>query len=394
MKEPQIFILLLLVSFAAVAAVLFTPALPLITKEFNLTKDLAQWTMTIFLIGYAFGNLPYGPLSNRFGRKKTLYLGICLAILGEMVVIMAAPFHSFGIFLFGRLLSALGSTVGIKIAYTIIGDVYKHEQATKKISYFLGAFAFGPAIAMAIGGFLTTNFGWVSCFYFLIAYSLILLFLSSLLPETSQGHDLGALNLQKIGHAFALKFRNKKIILCSIILGFTAAFIYVFSSESPFIGIDQMGLSPERFGYLNLIPSLGMVVGAFFSNNLAGKVDTSKTLSIGISVALGGSVAMLLLFLFNVLNWWTLFAPVALVYGGLSLLVSNTASIALSHAKDKSTASAVMNFINLGVCVIAVFLISAIPSDAAFILPLFFLGLGICLVLLKLQLFKLSDSVQ
>lgn len=106
-KKPQLFILLLLATFASVSAVLYTPSLPEIAESLKITSTQAQFSMTAFLIGYALGNLPYGPLSNRFGRKPTLYLGILLAIGGSLLILLAASLQLFGLFVLGNVRFAL-----------------------------------------------------------------------------------------------------------------------------------------------------------------------------------------------------------------------------------------------------------------------------------------------
>ncbi len=174
-REPSLWILLLLVSFASISAVLFTPSLPELTEKLHITPSQAQFTITIFLIGYGIGNLPYGPLSNRYGRKPAIYTGIILALVGSGLIVLVDYFQAFWLFLVGRFFLALGSSAGLTLAFTMVGDCYQKKVLAKKISYFMLVFAMGPGISIAIGGFLTTHFKWVSCFYFLILYSLFLL---------------------------------------------------------------------------------------------------------------------------------------------------------------------------------------------------------------------------
>ena len=382
-KEPQLFILLLLASFASVSAVLFTPALPELTKSLGVSSSQAQLSMTAFLIGYAFGSLPYGPFSNRYGRKPAIYVGILLAIIGSLLILMAGSLHSFWLLLGGRFLSALGSNVGLKITYTMIGDVYSQTKATKTISYIMLAFAIAPGLAIALGGLLTDQFGWTSCFYFLAAYSVLLLLLCIFLPETSHGIDPEALEPAKIKEGFLKKLKNKKLVTCAFIMGCATSFVYLFASEAPFIGIETLGLEADEYGALNFIPPIGMIIGSFFSYQLAGKKDILSIILLGIVISTLGAIAMLTLFLGGVINLWTLFIPMPFIYIGLSFIFSNASGLAMSHAQNKSNASAVMNFINMGVAVLSLVLIEALPTHQAYNLPLFFLILGIVMFVLR-----------
>lgn len=371
-KEPPLFILILLVSFASVSAVLFTPALPEIALKLGITDAKAQLTITVFLIGYALGILPYGPLSNRYGRKPTIYIGITLAIVGCLLILLVQKYHFFWLMILGRLLMALGSCVGIKIVFTIVGDLYQHEKATKIISYLMLSFAMVPAIAVAIGGFLVSSFGWMSCFYFLTGYSVLLLLLTVFIPETCSAKDLHALRLNKIAEGYLLKLKNKKLISYALMIGCGTSIIYLFAAQAPFIGINYIRLSPEEYGLLNFIPPIGLVIGSILANALAGKKDPSYIILIGTVFALLIAAVMLLFFLFNIINVWTLFIPMALLYIGESLIFANATSLAMTHAKNKSYASATLNFINMATSVFTLLVFQALPGHVLYLMPLIF----------------------
>ena len=99
------FTLLLLISFASVNAVLFTPALPEIAEYFHINADIAEHTVTFFLMGYALGQLIYGPLANRFGRKPALYLGITLQIISCFICVLSSVVDAYWLLLVGRFLN-------------------------------------------------------------------------------------------------------------------------------------------------------------------------------------------------------------------------------------------------------------------------------------------------
>ncbi len=391
-KEPQLFILLLLASFPSVSAVLFTPALPQMTKDLGINSAQTQLTMTAFLIGYAFGNLPYGPFSNRYGRKPAIYVGILLAIVGSLLILTAGALHLFWLIVVGRFLAALGSSVGLKITFTMIGDVYSQTKATKKISHIMLSFAVAPGLAIALGGLLTAQFRWESCFYFLTAYSALLLSLSILLPETSQQQDLDALSFTKIKSGLIQKLKNKKLVTYSLIMGCATSFVYLFASEAPFIGINQIGLRADEYGFLNFIPPIGMIIGSLFSHQLAGKREGLSIIMLGIVITSIASITMLWLFLLDRITLWSLFIPMPIIYIGLSLIFSNASGLALSHTKNKSNASAVMNFINIGICVVSLLIIEALPPHQPYVLPLFFLLLSCVIFVLWLTFLKPSSQ--
>ena len=103
------------------------------------------------MIGYAAGQLIYGPIANRFGRVKTLHIGLSIAILGTIFSILSSPFESFVLLLFGRFIEAIGCSVGLVISFTIINDFYYSHQARKIFAIFMVSAAIVPGIAIMIG---------------------------------------------------------------------------------------------------------------------------------------------------------------------------------------------------------------------------------------------------
>lgn len=385
-KKPSLFILLLLVSFGMVSAVLFTPALPQIAQQLGISDNAAELTITVYLIGYAFGFLPYGPLSDRFGRKPAVYTGILIAIAGCLLTLLAGKLGSFSLLLFGRLLAALGSSAGLKIAFTMVGDTCQHERATKAVSYLMMAFAVGPALAIGIGGVLATYFGWESCFYFQTGYSILLLILAFFLPETAVEKDLNALKMETILSGFLKKIKNKKLVCCGLLTGCGASLYYLFAAESPFIGIVRLGLTPDEFGLYSFIPPVGLFLGALFANLLAGKMEQLAIIFYGILIAFAFSALMFILFALGAVNPWTLFIPMPVIFIGESLVYANATSLILTHAQNKSYASAVINFLTIGLCVLSLSFSELLPAHGPVVMPLIFTGTTILMLFLLMRL--------
>jgi MFS family permease len=365
-------LILLLTSFATILAVLFTPAFPAIAQELAISPSTTQLTMTLYLVGYALGNLPYGPFANRYGRKPTLLFGIFIALIGSIAVSLVPWIPSLTLFLTGRFLMGFGASVGIKIATTIIGDIYNEHESRKITPYIILSFAIVPAIAMFIGGILTQHFGWTSCLYFLVGYSIFQFLLCLPMKETCKEFDLDALNWGKIGEKYLKKTKNKIVMLSALSLGLGTSFVYLFAAEAPFIAIQHLGLSPELFGSMNFIPSIGMVAGGILARLLADKYSSKQMLRVGVLIVGFGSCSMLLCFLFRVISVYTLFLPMPVIYFGLSFIFANALPLGITHAKDKSTASAVLNFFNIFVTVVVLAVLGSFASHSLAMMPLIF----------------------
>ncbi len=179
--KPQFLTLILMMSFASVNAVLFTPALPDIARFFAISDEVAQYTISLFLIGYALGQLIYGPLAKRFGGKGALTMGISLQIVASLTCVLSGIIHCYPLLVLSRFMVALGSGVGLKMTFTLVNQNYEPTIASQKIAYLMLTFAVAPGLGVALGGILNNHFGWMSCFGAGAIYgAILLLFITSL----------------------------------------------------------------------------------------------------------------------------------------------------------------------------------------------------------------------
>jgi DHA1 family bicyclomycin/chloramphenicol resistance-like MFS transporter len=346
-KAPPLFLMLLLVCVGSVGAILYTPALPSIAKYYGVSTKATELSMTIYLIGYALGQLPYGPICNRFGRKKALYIGLSIGSCASLVSLLSAHLVNFNLFLFARLLLSLGATAGLQVIYTMVGDIYKPPKSIKIASYLTLTFAIGPSVSTTIGGLLTDWFGWQSCFYFLFIYTTSLLALCRLLPETGVKEPVEWYNLLK---NYTAHFQEKKVLYGGLMIGFAICFNYTFSTLAPFIVISQMQKSPSFYGLLNIIPSTSLVIGAFLAAKLA-TLPPQKTLRLSLFITLLGVLTLIGLSLTPWMNIFLFFIPYAIALFGQPMLETNMICLALHHNKNKAMTSAVLNCLSILLCV-------------------------------------------
>lgn len=378
------FTLLLLISFASVNAVLFTPALPNITHFFDITEDFAQQTITWFLIGYALGQLVYGPIANRFGRKPALYAGISLQIVSSLLCVLAGVIHEFWLLVIARFFLALGSGVGLKMTFTLVNECYEPKIASQKISYLILAFAITPGLGVALGGMLNTYYGWTSCFYAGAIYGLMLLFFVARLPETQKTLNLSALKVKHLLHEYSSQFKNTQLISGGLLMGGSTCFVYVFAAVAPFIAINIFGLNSTEYGMANILPPIGLILGSIVSARLTKKYSLESIIKIGIWIASLGALLMSMAMIMHFPVLFSLFLPMIIIYFGLCFVLANASTIAMSQVSDKAHGSAVMNFINMGLATVVVLSIGFLPMKAL-LLPVIYIIL--CIVMMGI--FKL-----
>ncbi|MBS0290174.1 MAG: MFS transporter [Proteobacteria bacterium] len=375
-SKPKLFFIafLLMISFASVNAVLFTPALPNIAIFFNISPEVAQYTISWFLIGYALGQLLYGPVSSRYGRKPALYFGILLQILSSLSCILAGILSSFELLVISRFFVALGSGVGLKMTFTLVNEFYEPKAASQKIAYLTLAFAVTPGLGVALGGLLNAQYGWESCFIAGAVYGIILLLLISQLPISSNQKDPQALQWSTLKKAYLIQFTNTKLIAGGLLMGGCTSIIYLFAALAPFIAIDILQLNSEQYGTANIIPAIGLIMGSLSCAQLVKYFELAKLTKLGLGISTLGSVILLIAMTQAISPIFSLFLPMVMIYYGLSLILPNASSVAMSSVHDKAHGSAVLNFINLGMATVMVLSMECFTTKALS-LPIVFLVL-------------------
>ena len=391
MTKLQTFILLLLVSFASIGSLAISPALPSISKHLGIFESDTQRIITMYILGIAVGQLFYGPLSNRFGRKPFIFLGIIISGLSALVGLFAASHELFPLLLASRFAMGLAGGACLKMSYNIAADLLTKSGLTKMISLFVLAFAIAPPVGIAIGGFLTQIWGWQSVFIFLFAYSSVVLYLSLELPETLPLKDITALQPNRILSGFRHTLSDRFVLLSGLLMGCGSSVIYLFATIAPFISIEMLGLKANTYGTLTMLANSGMIAAGLLGMNLSKKRTQLYVVFLGGGIFILGSLMLLIPFYFNHVGIWSLFLPMPIVFLGSSLAFTNSSSIGLSHAQDKSYASSMMSFINLSFTLIIIYIANRYPSTNVRVLPTILLSLSVLVLALWWRLRRLSQ---
>ena len=347
-------ILFILTSFASFNAVLFTPTMPKLAGFFAVSNGAIQTVILIYMLGYSIGQLFYGPIANRYGNKSTLYAGTVLEIISSIVCVIAIKLHLFHLLLVGRFFLAIGAGAGLVIAYAMTNQAFSGKEASKKVAYLTLSFAMAPGVSIFIGSILLDRWGIISCFYASLVYGILILMISTTLPETAKEKQLDALKISHLIASYKAQFTNFKLIIPGIIMGANASYMYVFAGVAPFIAMTKFHVSTVSYGFYNILPPLGLVIGGVLSANLAHKLTIKKLMFNGLVIVIVGVCSLALthnMSLTSVLL--SLFLPVAVVYLGASLVHPSAIMFGMNHSTNKANASAMLNFLNLGLVTMA-----------------------------------------
>ncbi len=391
LKKPSLFTLIILISLGSIGAALFTPTIPSLIRAFGVSGAESQMTITLYLAGYAIGQLIYAPLAKKFGRKQALFAGILLSAVGSIGCLVATMMSHFSSFIACRFITALGSSAGLSLTFLIISDFFSERRARKVTAYTMLAFAVVPGIAIAVGGFLVRYLGWESCFYFYILYNLAACYLVYRLPDLSIKKQ--KLKMSALMKKYKQSFTNPLLMTYSTLIGITTALVYIFASTAPLIVIREMNIGADVFGVLNLIPASGYVLGNMIAARLSHYFEIKTVIRWGVSVIGLGMLALAFVVYGGHQGVFGLFLPVFVIYLGIPMFYSNAAVIATYRSSDKANASSVMSFMNIGLALVGVSLIEMFPGDLATVLTSAYIGLYAFFVVIFTYAFRLLNRL-
>lgn len=291
--NPQRLIVLLaaLVAFGPLSIDMYLPSLPSIASDLGAPEAQIQLTISVFLAGLCAGMLLYGPLSDRFGRRKLLLGGIALYLLASLGCTLAAKAEHL---VFWRVLQALGGAGASVLARTIVRDLFPLKDAARVLSLMHLVTMFATLIAPLIGGYLILLAGWRSLFVVLMAFAgLCLLAVIWKIPETHPADRRGAsvaAAFRAYGH-IALQPQALGYILC---MGLSFGGMFAFITASPFVYIQYFGVSPQHYAWLFSLNVGGIIVFTLLNARLVTRLGPQRMLVFGASIAALSGLALML----------------------------------------------------------------------------------------------------
>ena len=254
------------------------PSLPLIVKDLNSNVQDVQSTLSIFVLSFAFFQLIYGPISDKYGRKKPLIFGMLIYLTGSILAYTAS---SVGDLILARTLQGIGSCAGYILSMAIVKDIYEESKAASMLSYLTGSSTFVPALGTLAGGYIVTFFDWRFNFLIFSIFGVIC-FLGVLFVLKETNNNKTDLALSSYFKSYFSIIQNKNFFgylsLNSLIYG--AAFAYV--SGCSFLLIGKLNLEPKYFGFSYMVTLSGLIVGGIISGKIVSKLGMEKTILTGI----------------------------------------------------------------------------------------------------------------
>ncbi len=323
---------------------MYLPSLPEIGVALDAPTARVQLTVSSYFIGFACGQIIYGPLSDRYGRRPALLGGLVL-YAAATVVCAATP--SVDTLIAARFIQAVGGSGAIVMARAVVRDIYTGARAGRELSLMGSISGFAPIAAPILGGVLQTAFGWRASFIAMSAAAVIALALvARLLPETLRKRTTEPFSLAFMLRSYAVVLRHSGFLAYLGILTATYAGLFAWISGGSVVLQGVYGLSALAFGFIFAVGAAGYVIGATVASRLVLRLGLERVMGFGVvGLALGGLI-MAAVVAANITNAIWLMIGVAVYLGGIGLSMPQAMAGALSPFGERAgTASSLLGFV-------------------------------------------------
>jgi len=383
---PGIWLIILIVGLPQISETVYTPSLPDIAHALHVSDAMVEYTLTVYVIGLACGTLFWGKVSDRFGRKPCVLIGLTVFIIGCILCYSA---HSIASLMIGRAIQAFGGSVGSVLGQAICRDAFHGPALGKVYSSTATAKAFAQGFGPVIGGVIAENFGWSNIFLFLMFITTVLCISVALyLPETHDVHNRQHVSIIEVMRNL---LRDKKAISFGIIVGGAGGITFSYFGEGSFYLIELLGMSPSHYGLSFVLIAIGAMLGGIVSKNL-NQYQTSKAImGYGLMIIVAGSAILSCVILLssyvaiaqNLLIYATIFSQTIIMFG-ISMTTSNALALALVDYKwCIGTASSLFGFFYYCIASLVTIGMSYLHNGTVVPMPLYFLSLGLFMIIIS-----------
>ncbi len=326
---------------------MYLPAFAAIAQEFHSNTAAIAYTLSIYFTGFSLGQLLYGPLLDRYGRKRPLAVGLVAFVITSIGCAAARDLHAF---IALRFVEALAVCVAQVAAIAMVKDFFPAKESARVFSLLFLMIGSSPLLAPTLGSLIIVSVGWRVIFYALAAMAfVILVIVLTLLPEPHQPDPSVSLLPGPMVRSFLHIFRNPQFFTYTLAGGFSLAGLFAFVAASPIIFIDGYGVSPKGFGVVFAVLVMGFIGGNQVNIFLLKRFSSQHIFHVALAVQF---VTAILYFAGSTMHMLNMQATMVLFFVFLSCVgftYPNSAAIALApYAAHAGRASALLGFLQTG----------------------------------------------
>jgi MFS transporter, DHA1 family, multidrug resistance protein len=347
MLRPGTFALTLLLAsltgLGPMSTDMYVPSLPAIGQALHAPTAQVQLTISSYLVGFATGQILYGPVSDRFGRKPVLLAALVIYGIGSVI---CATTQSIDALIASRFVQALGGAGAIVLARAVVRDLHSGVRAGRELSLMGSIQAFAPIMAPVIGGALQTAFGWRASFVLLVVIAaLVGTATARLLPETLHKPTPGPFSFAGMARLYRSVIEHRSFLAYLGLMTTTFVGLYAWVSGASVIIQGVYGLSPLAFGLTYAVGSLGYMLGTSVAARSVMRLGLDHMIGLGTAIMAAGGLAMAVVTALGLANVVWLVLGMTTYLAGMGLAMPQTMAGALTPFPDRAgTASSLLGF--------------------------------------------------
>lgn len=363
-KSSNIILILALVSaFAPLATDMYLPGFEQMAEHFEVSSGRIEATLSVFFLGLTLGQVLYGPLVDRYGRRGPLLAGIGLYVLATMGCLLT---RDATVFIGMRFLQAIGGCAGMIVARAMVNDLYKGAESARVLSLLMIMMALAPIVAPLLGAWILLVANWKGIFIFMLAFGLLCAVLVvSYIPETLQTEDRKMIRISTTLRTYAALFRQRAFILPALAGGLAQTCLFSFITGSPFVMMGLFGLNEQQYSWIFAIIAAGLIVGAQINRMCLRRWSVKRLLGLGLCVNLVAGLVMAAMVVSGSLVLFLV--PLWFVIASLGLISGNAAAMAMeASGKFVGSGSALVGILQFGFAFLVSSLVAAAQNGTAY----------------------------
>ena len=365
-----------LIALPALGTDFFVPALPALAESYAVDAGAAQLTITTYFGGIAAGQLLWGPLSDRYGRKPVLLAGLATMLASSVAALAAESIVTLSA---ARAAQGLGMSAGAVMGRSVVRDLYAHDQAARMLSAMMVVFSVVPITAPLLGALLAGALGWQAIFAGMAAIAAALLAWVAFGLAESAPEERRSAHPAAIARTFAHVLREPRFLAPFLLVLCCHVGILAWVSNSALTLIRGMDVSPAAYGLMFAFVATGQILGAAVGTRLIIRLGTPGVVRLGarLLLAAGGSAAVFAWA--GAAHWAVVVAPFALFLFGSALLIPTATAAALTPFPSAAgSASSLMGAIGFSAGALVSTLLGAVFDGSARPMATTAAAAGIC----------------
>lgn len=339
-------VLSLLMAFGPMSTDMYLPALPAMANALHASDAQLQWTLSSFLVGFGLGQLIWGPIGDRFGRRIPVIAAVLLYLAATAGCALAASVHQM---IFWRCLQALAACAGPVLARAMVRDIYGRDRAAGALSLLMLVMGVAPLAAPSLGGQALLWFGWRAVFWTQMGFGVAALIGAFFLKETLAPAMRASLKPSDVFFGYAEMLASRRFLGAALAGGFFYAGCFAYLAGSPFAYVDFYHVPAELYGLLFAINIAGMMALNVVNRRLVMRIGADRLLRSGVAIAAAGGVAVAFAGATGFGGLAGLVVPIFFYVSMLGLVSANAMALALAAFPHRAgSASALAGAMQFG----------------------------------------------